>query len=522
MTASTSVFDDGGTWSANDRVFVQAEPELEFRFGQTAQTPQAGLALYGPYTADQFDRPRGLAVGAIGTFAGLTLLDGFLALMQHSILSAPLNPSTPFAKDPYLWPPFPGFAATFLCELPPSAGWRLVLDPTALAVSANRGDQFQRAYEVAGQYLDALRVARERDATLDVVICVVPDEVYKNCRPKSRVVGDAGLWVDARQADVRRQSLDLFSERPIDMYDFSVDFRRQLKARAMEFEIPIQIVRESTLVPRETMEQLDRRTLTKLSDRAWNLGTALYYKAGGRPWRVGSARPGVCYVGLAFRRLESSTDSRSAACAAQMFLKSGEGVVFRGEFGPWYSPRDKLFRLTPEEAANVMRGVIQAYKEQGGEDLQEVFLHTRSDVSREEFEGFKRGCPQGVKLVGIRVQPAREGLRLYRPGKWVVLRGTTWIRGQRTAYLWGSGFKPTVLSYDGQETPRPLRIDIQHGEADITQVAADILSLTKLNYNTCRVGDSQPVTVHFSDAVGEILIGNPTIPVRRPQFKFYI
>ena len=68
----------------------------------------------------------------------------------------------------------------------------------------------------------------------------------------------------------------------------------------------------------------------------------------------------------------------------------------------------------------------------------------------------------------------------------------------------------------------PLRIDIQHGEADIVQVATDILSLTKLNYNACKLGDSQPVTVGFSDAVGEILVSNPDIKTRRPQFKFYI
>jgi hypothetical protein len=104
----------------------------------------------------------------------------------------------------------------------------------------------------------------------------------------------------------------------------------------------------------------------------------------------------------------------------------------------------------------------------------------------------------------------------------VVLRGTTWIQGPRRAYLWGSGFKPAVLSYDGAETPRPLRIDIQHGVADIEQVTKDILALTKLNYNTCRVGDAEPVTVRFSDAVGEILIGNPTVKGPLPQFKYYI
>lgn len=102
------------------------------------------------------------------------------------------------------------------------------------------------------------------------------------------------------------------------------------------------------------------------------------------------------------------------------------------------------------------------------------------------------------------------------------MRGTMWQTGHRTAYLWASGFKPSILSYDGAEVPAPLRIDVQHGQADVRVVARDILGLTKLNFNECKLGDSSPVTVKFADAVGEILIGNPTIRVRRPAFKFYI
>ena len=58
--------------------------------------------------------------------------------------------------------------------------------------------------------------------------------------------------------------------------------------------------------------------------------------------------------------------------------------------------------------------------------------------------------------------------------------------------------------------------------ADIEQVAADIFGLTKLNYNACRLGESQPVTIKFSDAVGEILVSNAKIERPKPQFRFYI
>jgi hypothetical protein len=98
----------------------------------------------------------------------------------------------------------------------------------------------------------------------------------------------------------------------------------------MAYDIPIQIILESTLrlSPRVDNTQ---RGLTTLSDRAWNLGVALYYKAGGKPWRLKSAREGVCYIGIAYRRRDPNSPSPTACCAAQMFLDSGDGIVFMGE-----------------------------------------------------------------------------------------------------------------------------------------------------------------------------------------------
>lgn len=178
--------------------------------------------------------------------------------------------------------------------------------------------------------------------------------------------------------------------------------------------------------------------------------------------------------------------------------------------------------LTGSAANNLLSGVIGTYKELDGRALKEIFLHSRSDISKEEFAGYTKACPEGVKLVGIRVKTDRSGLRLYREGSRPVIRGTFLKLNHRTGFLWATGFKPELGTYDGWEVPAPLRIDIQHGDGDIEQIARDIMSLTKLNYNACKLGSSQPVTVGFSDAVGEILVSNPDIKHRRPQFKFYI
>ncbi len=307
-------------------------------------------------------------------------------------------------------------------------------------------------------------------------------------------------------------------------------FRRQIKARVMEHDLPVQIVRESTLAVTDQVRQ-GLKGVSPLSDRLWNMGTALFYKCGRKPWTTPWAREGVCYIGLAYRR--DQRDSRSACCAAQMFLDSEDGIVFVGEFGPWYSDDTKEFHLSRSAARALLRGSIKTYMKQDGRALKEIFLHARSGLSDNEIEGFQDACPAGVELVGIRVRKDRLGPRLFRHddhpeparrGKYPVLRGMFWQRTEHHGLLFTSGFKPRIASYDGWEIPVPLSITVQHGEADLVRVARDILGLTKFNYNSCQLGESQPITVKYSDRIGEILLANPEAPRSRwrHNFRFYI
>src|SRR5262249_55645383 len=163
----------------------------------------------------------------------------------------------------------------------------------------------------------------------DVAVCVIPDEVWRNCRPESHIAEptDSGLSKE-KKAERKRGQRNMFEDYNAEQYSLSPDFRRQLKARAMQFDIPLQIVRESTLRLSDD-NVLGERGLTPLSDRMWNLSTGLFYKSGRKPWKLHSAREGVCYIGIAFRL--TGDKSNTACCAAQMFLDSGDGIVFLGE-----------------------------------------------------------------------------------------------------------------------------------------------------------------------------------------------
>lgn len=499
---------------------VLEEPPLEFRYGQALPAPHDGLAMFGPFDADMPSRPGNLRYGLIGTPEGI---DRFLSFSRR--IAAPIVP--PQDLDQRLWPPFPGFDVAFSCGWPTEPAWHAVVDRERLLRETRIGEPHQRSYAVVERFLEQLTVAAQRDEQLSPVFCVLPEEVYLHCRPQSQILqkemSTAPLTSRTRKLIAGGQD-DLFDANARTRYQYSVDFRRQLKARSMPLGIPLQLLRETTLRLSDSNTNPRERSLTPMADRAWNLSTTAYYKAGGKPWRLRTARPGVCYVGLAFRRT-SSNDGRgnTAVCAAQMFLESGDGIVFKGETGPWYSEESNDFHLTPEAAESLLRGVIETYRALGGLPLTEVFLHSRSDINAREFAGYQRALPPETKVVAVRVQSERSnGFKLFRPGTRPVLRGTFWTTGPRTGLLWGSGFVPRLGTYAGSEVPIPLRIDVQHGDADVVEVARDVLSLTKLNYNACSFGDSQPVTVGFSDKVGEILVANPAASQPQPQFRFYI
>jgi hypothetical protein len=141
---------------------------------------------------------------------------------------------------------------------------------------------------------------------------------------------------------------------------------------------------------------------------------------------------------------------------------------------------------------------------------------------------FRTGAESVDLLSAIQIQHSKD-VKLFRDKtpesqkKLNLLRGTALITGNRSAYLWTSGFVPRLQTYAGWEVPNSYRVTIQWGEAKLETVLKDVLALTKLNFNACIYGDGQPVTLRFADAVGEILTAGHNFQKLRPlPFKFYI
>jgi len=401
-----------------------------------------------------------------------------------------------------------------------------------LARTVRLSDRHQRVFNTVALYSKPLaRYGQIKEAPVDFWFVVVPDIVRQHCRPRSVVPVtervDVRRRLSPRTGRRYRQEPSLFPEDNLlaEAYQYDVDFRNQLKARLLAPAVLTQVVLESTLasVSAAHIRRFDLPDKSNFAAAiAWNLSTAAYYKAGGRPWKLDRIRDGVCYVGLVFKQDLTNPDSRMACCAAQMFLDSGDGVVFKGAVGPWYNSETKQFRLTRNAAYSLATMVVSAYREKTGVFPKELFFHGRTFFDDEEWRGFEGAVDTSfTKVVGVRIR-SEGSLRVFRSGRHPVLRGLGFVRHPKSAFVFTNGFSPRLHTYPGREVPRPLRIDILRGDADIDVVSLDVMTLTKLNYNTCLLSDGLPVTLRFADGIGEILTAGP-VPSEKPlPFKHYI
>lgn len=497
-----------------------AEPKILFGHNQKLEDPRDGLSLFGPVDGL---KPLGISSGVIGTKNGIKKFKKWL----EGIQSPTFNEGSGIAR-PY----FPGFEAVFKIPWNSKNLYEIEVSEDALKKTIFHEDKHIRTFKTADLYYShVIKAVKDNDLSASVWFFIIPDEIYRFCRPQSTI--SKGLILERStvpkkiaRSFINQPSLFSYLNKAAQPYKYEVDFHHQLKARFLGKNIASQIIRESTLAPDQHLNAIGKpiRDLIGLKGHiAWTISTATYFKAGAPPWKLSDIREGVCYIGLIYKKTNKADDEENACCAAQMFLDSGNGMVFKGAVGPWYNPKKGEFHLNKKQANEIVKLALDTYVENNGLSPKELFIHAKTSFNDEEWEGFKEGIGMNSNLVGVTIKPVNT-LKLFRDSSdYPALRGLAFIKTDKLAYLWTKGFIPRLQTSSAMEVPNPLHIEISKGDADIKTVLADILALTKLNYNSCIYGDGIPVTLRFANAVGEILTVGPYDEIIPPlAFRFYI
>lgn len=523
----------------HERLSSLAEPNVAVGMDQEADDPKEGLMLFGPVPFER--NPTEIRVGVVGTAEGLELFESWCTSFRK-----PVSISKEMRKDGSV--PFPGFEAVFKAAWPARAAVAQLISRTDLLNVIRIRDRYQAVYAAVDLFVEQIRkVTIDDDAQVDIWYIVIPDEVYLYGRPNSRVPKAISLAPISRlnkriATRFAGNAPSLFPEDNEDarIYEHHADFHHQLKARLLKLKAVTQIIRESSIIqtldPDVSVQEEDdfdsepeenvtgtsyTRRMQDPLNVSWNLATASFFKAGGRPWRVATARPGVCYVGLIFKRNEIKGLGH-ACCGAQLFLDSGEGLVFKGTMGPWYSKKTKQFHLSKEEAKRLMEKALEAYKDIHHMYPRELFVHGRTRFSSDELEGFADAASSNTEITGVRITRTSD-FKLFSAGSLPVKRGTMLKLNDRVGLIWTSGFVERLNTYQGRETPNPLRVEIcGKANVDLHTVMQDIMTLTKMNFNSCVYADGYPVTMRFADAIGDVLMatGNRELPPL--PFRHYI
>jgi hypothetical protein len=432
----------------------------------------------------------------------------------------------------------------FESEWPATPLARITIDGNRVLQAIRRANRREAVYEAVGIFESAIVKYLERDELRpDFWFVVIDEEVWKLGRPEQvvsvalRTESNLPMTTKAARTAIDGGNRLLFpdwqeaAERTLEVEGYEVNFHNQLKARLIAHHTVVQILRETTIAPQEFLDRNGnpKRRVDDPATIAWNICTTAFFKAQGKPWQLEGVRPGVCYVGLVFKQLPQADSASNACCGAQMFLNSGDGVVFKGVEGNWYESETKEYHLSEDKAFELMSLVMENYGQSHDEPPTELFIHGQTRFNDSEWRGFQKAVPASTKLSEIRIRKSFDS-RLYQAEEPTpMLRGIALVLATNKGLLWSRGYIPRLQTYPGWEVPTPIEVEISRGTAVIDQVLADVFGLTKLNYNACIYADGMPVTLRFAHAVGEILTSIPRKEDRERQaayrplpFRFYI
>ena len=251
----------------------------------------------------------------------------------------------------------------------------------------------------------------------------------------------------------------------------------------------------------------------------WWLSLALYVKAMRTPWVLDDIDENTAYVGLGFSidRTAEKGNQVVLGCS-HIYNARGEGLQYR--LSKVENPiirRGNPF-MSQDDARRVGETIRQLFFETRLKLPDRVVLHKSTPFLREEREGLVDGLG-GVSVLDMLEIQQDRALRYVasvagRDGKidednYPVRRGTVMKLDDYAALLWVHGataaVNPRLKYFQGKRRiPTPLTLRRHAGETPLDQLSAEILGLSKMNWNTFDLYTKMPATLQSSGEIARI------------------
>lgn len=366
--------------------------------------------------------------------------------------------------------PFPGFSTAFKCGLevtqPGGRGFVGLDEPVDLTPASARE---------LGARISAAISSLKAAANPSVIFIYVP-----------------ARWAAIRGYDVDGETFDL--------HDF-------VKASAIPQGVATQFLEEDTL----RHEQQCRVR--------WWLSLATYAKAMRSPWALDGLDKDSAYVGVGYSlRNRPGEDGNVILGCSHLYSPNGLGLQFRLSKIENPIMRRKNPFMSFDDARRLGEGIRELFFEANLRLPKRVVVHKQTPFLKQERQGLQAGL-EGVgcvELLQIHIDDTLRYVasRANRKGDleihgYPIHRGTTVVVDDATALLWAHGastaLKANRTYYQGKRRiPAPLVLTRHAGTSDLMTLAAEILGLSKMNFNSFDLYGQLPATIETSRRVARI------------------
>jgi hypothetical protein len=465
------------------KIDLLAEPEMEFGAGRHIDV-RFGLMNYGPFDVTSPIAPKRVRVAIVGSSESL---EGTARWLEHCRAEIPAKQS----RQPNLFPRFPGFAQdhTFHATVVLDSRLQRTLPGSRLDPLVERMSGNQLVLEAVTLFLQELEYLVQ-NASPDVMVCAVPSRLL------TTLVRDATESIPPGKGNVAPPETGPF------------DFHHLLKAKAMHLMKPLQLILPATYGGKQPMLPRQRgrgdRRLQDEATRAWNIHTAMYYKAGGTPWRIPrrSGELASCDVGISFYRTLDRTHLLTSV--AQVFNERGDGIIVRGGLAK-ISKEDRQPHLAKVDASRLLDDALKRYHQEHRTFPARVAVHKTSAYAESECEGFLEALNENRIDSYDLLTLQSQATRLFRVGAYPPLRGTLLSLDGDNHLLYTRGSVDFFATYPGMYVPRALGLRLERANETPRFLASEVLSPTKMNWNNTQFDGFDPITIEAARQVGAIL-----------------
>jgi hypothetical protein len=446
--------------------------------------PLRGLVDHGPFTQGAFGMytPR-VRIATVGPASGWTQRVELMRTLQAK--------HPPSDRKDYV-PPYPGFQKLFRADLVAAPGDAHIKWPDDLPGTSGGMSPQRVLLETMEKALSRLALVRE---AFDVVLVHLPDKWAPACR---------GVDFDAHDS---------------------------LKALGARYSIPTQVVNDRSF------------SFPFKASVAWRLAIALYVKAGGIPWKLAKL-PGVpadtAYIGLAYALRGNPREAHFITCCSQVFDMDGGGmefVAFEASDPVSEEARRNPF-LSREDMRAVMARSLALYQQRNTVLPRRLVIHKTTAFKEAEIDGALDALSSIPEVECIEVGSRSNWRAVWlldsgrvdppsRPAKYPVPRGTTLLRSGTSALVWVAGNAQRVSTsgnyYQGSKSiPKPLVLTRHSGAGPLEVPAAEVLALSKMDWNNDALYDPVPVTISYSKSLARTIANVPDLPKRTYPYRLFM